>query len=343
MHAHQNTLLQDLQNKRHQTTASNLEGRITDIITRLQPLPSTTNNLTHGMQNGKVDQRELDRLKLENRRITKFTADFVASEIKRRVGEYSVAEKGFLKNKEMNRALGGEIEVKRELMRLFEDEMGRKRLKLDERDKRCLKNEIRTIEEEMERERGFVEHCKGKEEDFNKRKNFIVEQGAKEIKEMEDLITVAHEKRLTQLEEKIRNDKNAKMVNFEGQLRGLETEHIYLGVGGEGQGETMDYENLREEAVMRDKYQEIKSLEGQLEGIQKKMGGDYLDNLALDAYKKRLFPNGTNYIDNYHAPDVHQFAGDTLYEATPTGTIVKKKTPLDSQQFYSSPQKTTKK
>jgi hypothetical protein len=332
MYAQQNTLLQDLQTKRNHSSDS-LSGRITDIISRLKPIgannaqPSTTK-----LQ--KVDQRELDRLKLENRRITKFTEDFVASEIRRRVGEYSSAEKGFLKNQEMDKVLGGEIEVKRELMRMFEDEMRRKRLKLDGKDRRRLENEIKTIGEEMERERGFVMHCKGKEEDFNRRKNFIVEQGAKEIKEMEDLILVAQEKRLSQLEERIRNDKNAKMVDFEGQLRGLETEHVYLGVVGEGQGGTNDYENLREEAVMRDKYQEIKSLETQLEDIHKKMGGDYLDTLALDAYKKRLFGSGTNYIDIYHAPDAHQFAGDA-YETTPTGQILKKKAFIDSQEFYS--------
>ena len=229
MEKQQEDELKDLESMRKHSNGKHLSEirmQITERVKKLNKRSKASDKFEKnvvGMMKNIMDSRyeeenkEWNNLKISRveDKYSKNMLDFIVQkEVKRRIEEYSIGEKDYMENIELNKMLDKDVTHKRELLELFNKEMGKKKMDLEQREVGLIQKEQDRIELEIQREKEFIENRRVREKEFRKKQRAIVAQHRKEVQDMEEMIMLARDQEMKELEAKIEGEKNRKIYDF---------------------------------------------------------------------------------------------------------------------------------
>merc|ERR1711904_91649 len=109
----------------------------------------------------------------------------MGQEINRRLNEYSNKEAEFLREMENKRNLSLDIDKKKELIKLFEEEMVKKQLELEQKEQDLVNKEVFRVELEIEREKDYLENQKYVLDELNAKEKLLKKKHQEDLLNMQ--------------------------------------------------------------------------------------------------------------------------------------------------------------
>merc|ERR1712232_945369 len=103
---------------------------------------------------------------------------------------------------ENKRNLSLDIDKKKELIKLFEEEMVKKQLELEQKEQDLVNKEVFRVELEIEREKDYLENQKYVLDELNAKEKLLKKKHQEGLLNMQDILNMAKEKKLVDLEKK---------------------------------------------------------------------------------------------------------------------------------------------